>query len=445
MMNRVAHRRRTAELGLLIMALLITGAGYLLTALANAPNIPADLWALLVAMAALMLVAHLAVRRFAPRADATLLPLVALLTGIGFVTISRLDKHLARVQATWTGVGVLAFVVTLMFVRQVRVLERYRYSFMLLGVLALFLPLAPAPIGQEINGARLWARFGPLQVQPSEVAKVFLVIFFAAYLVERREVLQEGTLRLGRLRLPHPKHLGPLMLAWGVTIVLMVAQKDLGSSLLFFAIFTAMLYMATGRRTYLVGGLAIFATSATIAYHLFEHVRVRVSTWVNPWPVAAGTGYQLVQSLFAFGTGGFAGTGLGLGSPQKIPVVATDFIYAAIGEELGLLGTVALLIAVLLFVGAGYRIAVEAERPFSKLFAAGLTTIIGVQTFVIVGGVTRVIPLTGITLPFVSYGGSSLIMNFVILALLLRISDENGAHAEAAARAPVRATIRSTA
>jgi cell division protein FtsW (lipid II flippase) len=445
MMNRVAHRRRTAELGLLIMALLITGAGYLLTALANAPTIPADLWALLAAMAALMLVAHLAVRRFAPRADATLLPLVALLTGIGFMTISRLDKHLARVQATWTGVGVLAFIVTLMFVRQVRVLERYRYSFMLLGVLALFLPLAPAPIGQEINGARLWARFGPLQVQPSEVAKVFLVIFFAAYLVERREVLQEGTLRLGRLRLPHPKHLGPLMLAWGVTIVLMVAQKDLGSSLLFFAIFTAMLYMATGRRTYLVGGLAIFATSATIAYHLFEHVRVRVSTWVNPWPVAAGTGYQLVQSLFAFGTGGFAGTGLGLGSPQKIPVVATDFIYAAIGEELGLLGTVALLIAVLLFVGAGYRIAVEAERPFSKLFAAGLTTIIGVQTFVIVGGVTRVIPLTGITLPFVSYGGSSLIMNFVILALLLRISDENGAHAEAVARAPVRATITSTA
>jgi len=440
MTNVVARRRRTAELGLLVMALLITGAGYLLTALADAPNIPADLWALLAAIGAMMLAAHLAVRRLAPRADATLLPIVALLTGIGFVTISRLDKHLARVQATWTAVGLLAFVLTLLLIRNVRVLERYRYSFMLLGIASLLLPLAPAPIGQEIHGARLWAKIGPLQVQPGEVAKVFLVIFFAAYLVEKRELLRDGTLRVGRLRLPHPKHLGPVMLAWGVSIVIMVLQKDLGSSLLFFAIFTAMLYMATGRAAYLGAGLVMFASTATIAYQLFEHVRVRVTTWHNPWPqkIASGTGYQLVQSLFAFGTGGFAGTGLGLGSPQKIPVVATDFIYAAIGEELGLLGTVAILLAFLLFVGAGYRIAVESDRSFSKLFAAGLTTIIGVQTFVIVGGVTRVIPLTGITLPFVSYGGSSLIMNFVIAALLLRISDESGAHAEAAALHDVR-------
>ncbi|MFN8034731.1 MAG: FtsW/RodA/SpoVE family cell cycle protein [Acidimicrobiia bacterium] len=440
MINRLAARRRTSELGLLIMALLVIGSGYLLTALADKPDIPADLWGLLAIMAALMLVAHLAVRHFVPRADGTLLPLVALLTGIGFVTISRLDKHLARVQATWVAVGVLAFVLTLALVRRVRVLERYRYTFMILGLGALFLPLAPAPIGQELFGARLWVRVGPIQVQPSEASKVFLVIFAAAYLADKQEVLAEGTLRMGGVRLPHPKHLGPLLFAWGTTITLMVVQKDLGSSLLFFAIFTAMLYMATGRKIFLVGGGIVFIASATLAYHLFEHVRVRVSTWADPWSVASGKGYQLVQSLFAFGTGGFAGTGLGLGSPDKIPVVARDFIFAAIAEELGLLGTVAVILAFLLLVGSGFRIAVESDRAFSKLFAAGLTTIIGVQTFIIVAGVTRVIPLTGITLPFVAYGGSSLVMNFVILALLLRMSDENAARAETTALAatPVR-------
>jgi cell division protein FtsW (lipid II flippase) len=270
---------------------------------------------------------------------------------------------------------------------------------------------------------------------------VLLVVFFAAYLVDKRELLREGTRRLGRMRLPDPKHLGPLLLAWGVSILVMVRQKDLGSSLLFFAVFAAMLYMATERAVYLLAGLGLFVSGALVAYQIFDHVQVRVSTWTNPWPVADGDGFQITQSLFAFGTGGFAGTGLGLGSPEKIPNASTDFVFSAIGEELGLLGTMAVLIAFLLLVGAGFRVAVLAERPFSQLFAAGLTAILGIQTFLILGGVTRLIPLTGITLPFISYGGSSLVANFVILALLLRISDETGARAEsqaARAAAPVR-------
>jgi len=411
------------------MAVVVICSGYVLLLLANRPDIPADLWIFLAGVLGLYLVAHLAVRRFAPRADPTLLPIAALLNGLGFVTISRLDRDLARAQAIWTAVGVAAFVLTLMLVRHVRVLERYKYTFLLLGVGALLLPLAPG-VGQEINGARLWVRVGPINIQPGEAAKVLLVIFFAAYLVDKRELLAAGTRHIGRLALPDPKHLGPLLLAWAFSILVMVREKDLGSSLLFFAVFAAMLYIATERSSYLIVALGMFLVGAYIAYQLFAHVTERVSSWIDPWSVAQTTGFQLVQSLFALGTGGFAGTGLGLGSPQKIPNAATDFVLSAIGEELGLLGTVAVCILFLLLVGSGFRIALEADRPFSKLFAAGLTTIIGVQTFVIVGGVIRVIPLTGVTLPFISYGGSSLISNFVLIALLLRISDETVERAE---------------
>jgi cell division protein FtsW (lipid II flippase) len=412
------------------MAVIVTGAGYVLLLLANRPDIPADLWVFLAVVLGLYVIAHLAVRRFAPRADPTLLPIVALLNGIGFVTISRLDRDLARAQAIWTAVGVAAFVIVLVVVRHVRTLERYKYTFLLLGIGALLLPLLPG-VGEEINGARLWVRIGPINFQPGEAAKVLLVIFFAAYLVEKRELLSAGTRRIGRLMLPEPKHLGPLLLAWSFSILVMVRQKDLGSSLLFFAVFAAMLYIATERTSYLIVALGMFLAGAYVAYQLFSHVTERVSSWIDPWSHAQTTGFQLVQSLFALGSGGFAGTGLGLGSPQKIPNASTDFVLSAIGEELGLLGTVAICILFLLFIGTGFRIATQADRPFSKLFAAGLTTIIGVQTFVIVGGVIRVIPLTGVTLPFISYGGSSLIANFIIVALLLRISDETVERAEA--------------
>ncbi|HZR14431.1 MAG TPA: putative peptidoglycan glycosyltransferase FtsW [Acidimicrobiia bacterium] len=432
MKSLVARRRRTTELGLGLLAVIIGVAGYLLVELSQKLTLPPDLWVLLAVVIGLFAVAHLAVRAFAPRADATLLPLVALLNGIGFVMISRLDKGLARTQSVWTAVAIAAFVATLVIVRRVRVLEQYRYTFAFLGIAFLLLPLAPG-IGREVNGARLWARVGPVTFQPGEIAKVLFVVFFAAYLVEKRELLSSGSRRIGRMMLPDPKHLGPLVLAWAVAILLMTGGKDLGSSLLFFALFTAMLYIATARSAYLVAALVLFVGASVVAYNMFSHVTVRVSTWINPWPTSQGKGYQLVQSLFAFGSGGFAGTGLGLGSPQKIPNASTDFIFSAIGEELGLIGTIAVVIAFLLLVGTGFRIARQTDRPFSKLFAAGLSVILGVQMFVIVGGVSRLIPLTGITLPFISYGGSSLVANWVIIALLLRISDETVAEAEAAA------------
>ena len=436
-MSTGVHRRRNTELRLGLVAVTITLFGYVLVQLAEEPNLPADLWVFFVAMVVLYVVAHIAVRVLAPQADPVLLPLAALLNGIGYVIISRLDPALARAQAGWTAAGVAALVLTLIFVRRVRTLERFRYTFLFLGVVALLLPLLPG-LGKTINGARLWVGIGPLNFQPGEAAKVLLVIFFAAYLVDKRELLASGTRRIGRMMLPAVKHLGPLLLAWGFSILIMVQQKDLGSSLLFFAVFAAMLYIATERAAYLLLGLSLFLGGAFIAYQLFDHVQDRVSIWLNPWPEAEDKGFQIVQSMFAFGTGGFEGTGLGLGNPQQIPNAATDFVFSAIGEELGLLGTIAVLAAILLFVGSGFRIAVQADRPFPKLFAAGLVTIIGVQTFVIIGGVTRVIPLTGVTLPLVSYGGSSLIANFVIVGLLLRISDDN-------ARAAVRGRGRALA
>ncbi|HEX6312282.1 MAG TPA: FtsW/RodA/SpoVE family cell cycle protein [Acidimicrobiia bacterium] len=429
----VGRRRRGSELVLGLLAVVVTAGGYVLLLLADGPELPPDLWMILGAIVGLLVFAHIAIRRLAPRADDTLLPLAVLLNGLGYITISRLDRDLARVQSLWIALGVGAFVLTLMIVRRVSLLERYRYTCLFLGLVALLLPLVPG-IGYERFGARLWVQAGPLNFQPGEAAKVLVVVFFAAYLVDKRELLAAGTRRIGRLHLPDPKHLGPLLLAWGVSIIVMVQQKDLGSSLLFFAVFSAMLYMATERAAYLIAGFGLFVSGALIAYQLYGHVQVRVSTWLDPWPVADDEGFQITQSLFAFGTGGFAGTGLGLGSPEKIPNAPTDFVFAAIGEELGLLGTAAVLIAFLLLVGTGFRIAVRADRPFSQLFAAGLTAIVGIQTFLILGGVTRLIPLTGITLPFISYGGSSLVANFVIIALLLRISDETAARAEAPAR-----------
>ena len=436
-------RRRATELVLGAFALAITGSGYVLVQLSDSPDLPSGLWAMLAGIAALFAVAHVTVRRVAPHADPTLLPLAVFLTGFGFVVISRLDADLARTQAVWSAVGIAAFVVTLVVVRRVRTLERYRYTFLLLGVVALLLPLVPG-LGTEINGARLWVRAGPFNFQPGEAAKVLLVVFFAAYLVDKRELLSSGTRRLGRIALPDPKYLGPLLVAWGASILIMVRQKDLGSSLLFFAVFAALLYITTEKGSYLVVSLVLFLGGATIAYQLFGHVRDRVATWVDPWPVAQGAGYQLVQSMFALGSGGFWGSGLGLGSPKVIPNVATDFVISAVGEELGIIGAIAVIAAIILLCGSGFRIAVQSNRPFSKLFAAGLTTIIGVQTFVIIGGCIRVIPLTGVTLPFVSYGGSSLVANYVILALLLRISNDNALQTAPAGRVAAGAAVPTT-
>lgn len=432
----LARRRRGAELHLGILGALITASGYLLTALSKDKNIPTELWLLLAVVLGLFLVAHLGVRAFAPRADATILPIALMLNGIGWFTIARLQGggltgELARVQAIWTAIGVLAFIGVLAVVRRVRVLERYRYTFLLLGLLALVLPLAPG-LGREVRGARLWVGVGPYAFQPGELAKVLLVIFFAAYLADKGPLLA---------RRPSIKILGPLVIAFGVPIAIMVVQKDLGSSLLLFGVFAAMLYIGSGRAWYLGAGLGLFAGAAVVSYNLFSRVRDRTSAYLDPWADPRGKGFQLLQSIFSFGTGGMRGTGLGLGNPTQIPAVTTDFIFAAIGEELGFIGTLGIICGYILMLGAGYRIALSATRPFEKLFAAGLTTVIGVQVFVIIGGVTRVIPLTGVTLPFVSYGGSSLLANYILIALLLRISDETAEAAEksaiAAAAVPV--------
>ena len=427
----IAKRRRRSEFALGLIVVLLTVGGYVLVALADGPELPADLWVFLGWVVGLYAVAHIAVRRFARRADATLLPLVAALNGIGFVTITRLapdlpsnQQDLARIQSVWVAVGVGAFVATLILVRDVRLLERYRYTFGMLGVGFLLLPLLPG-IGHTINGARLWATIGPLNFQPGEIAKVLLVIFVAAYLADKRELLAAGSVRIGRVFLPAIRHLGPLLLAWVFATLVMVYEKDLGSSLLFFGVFACMLYMATSRISYMLIALLLFGLSAYVAYKTFGHVQTRVDMWLDPWQDPQGKGFQNIQSWYGFGTGGLAGTGLGLGNPDRIPNAATDFVFSAIGEELGLIGTVSVVIAFMLLVGSAFRIAVDATRPFYKLFAAGLATILGLQTFLILGGVIRLIPLTGITLPFVSYGGSSLVANFVIVAMLLRISDES--------------------
>ena len=420
----IARQRRHAELSLGVLVVVIAVGGYVLVALANGPTLPPGLDALLAWVFGLYLVAHLAIRRFAPYADATLLPLAALLNGIGFVMIARLDHQQARVQSIWVAIGIGVFVITLAVVRDVRLFERYRYTVAMIGLGALLLPLAPK-IGRTVQGGRLWVALGSITFEPNEIAKVLLVAFFAAYLVDKRELLTQGRIQVGRHYLPSLRDLGPLLLAWGVALLVLAYEQDVGTSLLFFGVFAAMLYIATRRGWYLLGTLVLLAIGSVLAYHLFGHVRVRVETWIDPWKTRQGNGYQIIQAQYGFGSGGIAGTGLGLGSPTLIPNASTDFVFAAIGEELGLVGTIGIVAAFMLLIGSAFRIAADATRPFSKLFAAGIATILGFQTFLIIGGVTRVIPLTGITLPFVSYGGSSLVANFALIAILLRISDDS--------------------
>jgi peptidoglycan glycosyltransferase len=319
---------------------------------------------------------------------------------------------------------VLAFVGTLLVVRRTRDLERYRYTFMLVGLGLLMLPMVPG-VGREIKGARIWVSFGAINFQPGEFAKIALAIFFAAYLVEKRELLSLASWPRFRPMLPDPKHLGPVMIAWGISLLVMTAEKDLGSSLLFFALFMVLLWVGTQRFAYLGVGTVLFAGGAYFAWTMFSHVQDRVSSWIDPWSVAQSGGFQTIQGWYGLAAGGLTGSGLGLGNPEKIPEAKNDFMFAAIGEELGLLGVTAVLLVFILMIGSGLRIAVQAEAAFDKLLAAGLTGLLGIQTFIIIAGVTRMLPLTGVTLPFVSYGGSSLVANYILLGLLLRISDEN--------------------
>lgn len=415
--------RRNSELGMMLMAVILTASAYVLASLGATAEIPANIVPFLIIVLGLFMGAHFAVRKLAPESDPVLLPIVTLLNGLGYVVIAGLNESLAAAQATWTAVGIAAFVATLWFVKRPRDLERYRYTFALVGIGLLLLPLVPG-VGRTINGSRIWVGFGPISFQPGEIAKVVLAIFFAAYLADNRELIASSQWKVGPLRLPHPKYLGPLLLAWGVTLVVMFYQRDLGSSLLFFALFIVMIWVATSRTSFLVIGTSLFAAGAFIAWNAFSHVKVRVDTWLNPWQDYSGTGYQIIQGTFAIAFGGLTGTGLGLGGEVRIPLAENDYIFAVIAEELGLLGGSIILMAYLLIVGSGLRIASRAQNSFDKLLATGLTLLVGLQAFIIIAGVIRLLPLTGVAMPFISYGGSSLVVNYVLVALLLRISDQ---------------------
>jgi len=381
----------------------------------------------------LCLAAHLVIRVRLPDADPYLFPIVAVLASVGLVMIYRLDDTLAREQAQWFVVGLAFFAATIVLLRDYRRLERYRYLIAAGSLLLLLLPRVPG-LGAQVNGAYLGVDVGPIQFQPAEFAKIGIIIFLASYLRDTRQLLVQR--KVGPLTIPRLKHLGPLLLVWGLAMVTLVFIRDLGSSLMFFGGFLAMLYVATNRLIFPAAGLALFGLGAWFFSNTVGHVHDRVEAWQHPFDPALynriGGSYQLAQSLFAQADGGVWGQGIGeslvkVGIPPDqavlLPAAQTDLIYAVIVNELGLVGAVGLLLVYVLVVERGFRIAVLARDSFSKLLAVGLTTVLALQVFVIVGGVTKVIPLTGVTLPFVSYGGSSIVANFVIVALLLLISD----------------------
>jgi cell division protein FtsW (lipid II flippase) len=372
------------------------------------------------------------IRATLPHADPYLFPLVAVLACFGLVVIYRIDETLAREQAQWFVVGLVLFAATLVFLRDFRVLERYRYTVAAAGLLLLLLPRVPV-IGEQVNGAYLGVSIGPVSFQPAEFAKLAIVVFLAAYLRDTRELLVQGSRRLLGVTIPPLKHFGPLLVVWGGAMVMLVFIRDLGSSLMFFGGFLALLYVATNRLSFVTIGFGLFALGAWFFANTVGHVQNRIDTWRDPFDPALyemqGGSYQIAQSLFAQADGGLFGTGFGQALIEQadgtsiLPAPQTDLIYAVITNELGLAGACGLLLVYLMVAERGFKIAMQARDSFSKLLAAGLTAVFALQVFVIVGGVTKVIPLTGVTLPFVSYGGSSIVANFVLLALLLLISD----------------------
>ncbi len=376
---------------------------------------------------------HLALRRWAPTANPYLFPIAAFLSAIGFVAVYRLDRDLAAIQR-WSLLVAAAIAALLLFAMRdegVAVLRRYRYIFLLAAVVLLLLPLLPESLplhGQEISGSRLWVRldlpFGgrTLSFQPGELAKVLLTIFLASYLADRHLAMAASTRKLGPLALPDPRQMFPIVVAALASFAVLIYQRDLGASLLLFGLFVGMIYVATNRFAYVVAGGLFVAGGGFLAYRMFDHVQRRVEAWLDPFADFTDTGYQIAQSLFALGSGSLTGAGLGLGRPDLIPAAATDFVFAAIGEEMGLAGSIAVITGYALLLAAGFGIALRSRDVFRKFLAAGITMVFGLQAFLIIGGVIRLLPVTGITLPFMSYGGSSLVANMAAITLLARIS-----------------------
>ncbi|KGM13754.1 FtsW/RodA/SpoVE family cell cycle protein [Cellulomonas bogoriensis] len=435
-LTQPARSSRTLELWLLALALAVGVGAYALVGMAMEDSIPPDIVGYSAGLIGLSVGLHLVLRWRAPYADPVLLPVVVGLNGIGLAMIYRLDASygtadapstFAERQLAWTALGVVMAALVLIVLRDHRTLRRYTYTAMLVGLLLLVLPLVPH-LGVEINGARIWIRIGDNSLQPAEFAKIALAVFFAGYLVTMRDTLALAGPKVMGLQLPRPRDLGPILLAWAASLAVLVFQRDLGTSLLFFGLFVGMLYLATERISWVVIGLGLFMGGALTAAQVFPHVAGRFNGWLNAYDnevfnAAFGGSGQLVRGLFGMANGGLFGTGWGQGYPQLVPYAESDFIIPSLGEELGLTGLLAILVCYLVLAERGLRTAVGVRDGFGKLFAGGMSFVIAFQCFVVVGGVTRLIPLTGLTMPFMAYGGSSLLANWMIVALLLRISD----------------------
>jgi cell division protein FtsW (lipid II flippase) len=431
--------RRNVELVLLVVAVVISAGAYGLVGVGVNGSWPSGLWAYGLGFAVLSFALHLVVRWRAAFADPVLLPVAITLNGLGLAMIHRIDlakqatnpnySAFAPRQLVWASIGVVAAIAVIWALKDHRILRRYTFTAMVVGLGLLALPMLPF-IGKQINGARIWIGVGPLSFQPGELAKIVLTVFFAGYLVTQRDNLSLAGKRLLGLQLPRARDLGPLLIAWAASVGVLVVERDLGTSLLFFGLFVAMLYLATERVSWIVIGLGLFGAGAVLAWSMFDHVQARVDAWLHPFATSIydakfGGSYQLVQGLFGMAYGGLIGRGLGKGRPTIVPYAESDFILASLGEELGLAGVFAILCLYMVLVQRGLRTAIGVRDGFGKLLAAGLAFAIALQCFVVAGGVTRVIPLTGLTMPLLAYGGSSLLSNWTLVGLLVRISDSS--------------------
>ncbi len=416
--------RRNLELALLCIAAPLVILLFAMIALGEGSSLSWENLGVPVGIFIAFLIAHLAIRKLAPGADPALLPLSFALSGIGIAFVTRLAPELAMRQVMWLFFGVVCMLLVLIFLKNLDRIANYKYTLMIVGFLLLLSPLLPV-VGQEIYGSRIWLNIAGISFQPGEIAKILIVLFLAGYLAQNREMLSIFTHRIGPFKIPDLATLVPLLVMWVISLLIVIFEKDLGSALVVFFVFITMLYVATGKKTYLIIGFVLIAIGGVAAFLLFDHVQIRVDTWLDPFKDATGDGYQLVQAIFSIADGGLFGVGIGKGMSDQIPIVESDFIFAAIAEETGLLGAAGLLLLYLCFAIRGLVTAARAKSDVSSFIAVGLTASIILQAFIIVGGVTRLIPLTGLTLPFVSQGGSSLLASFIAIGFLLRCGDQS--------------------